>query len=451
MTSIPTCGRCGSAVLHHIRYGLPAGPPPELPNTQLGGCLVGPSMWTTECVSCGRRGYWGRVEEGDWPERDEGGTPAVAAAVTGYAARLRTALGLSSASACSPFGLWLLLASLAPAADGPGAARVAEVLGLPVEDAAGAARRLLAEPHPTVASALGAWAAAPLRRDVPVDVATPIPAQEELDAWAAEHTRGLVETFPGAVDDATGLLLATALVLEPRWLAPLRPREDGYLELRGGLQTIVDTRAAGPVAVAKPHTTDGVDVVSVVAAPEVSPEDIWSAVDEVVARLDEGGLWHGTAEVPLDEDGHAWRVWDEVMSFPAGQEPEPDGWARTSMWTCRMPRWRASTVTDLGGAPGVDQVASALSAALGPGAGATSCVQSAVAEYDEDGFTAAAVTAVAATGGVPQMRGLEVRRVELNLTRPHALVAIARGGAWEGVPLFQAWVTPDLHVPPATP
>jgi hypothetical protein len=28
----------------------------------------------------------------------------------------------------------------------------------------------------------------------------------------------------------------------------------------------------------------------------------------------------------------------------------------------------------------------------------------------------------------------------------HAVVAIARGGAWESVPLFHAWVTPDMHI-----
>jgi hypothetical protein len=36
-----------------------------------------------------------------------------------------------------------------------------------------------------------------------------------------------------------------------------------------------------------------------------------------------------------------------------------------------------------------------------------------------------------------------IRRVELMFDRPHAVIAIARGGPWEGVPVFNAWVTPS--------
>lgn len=33
-----------------------------------------------------------------------------------------------------------------------------------------------------------------------------------------------------------------------------------------------------------------------------------------------------------------------------------------------------------------------------------------------------------------------MRRVDLDLRGSHAVVAVARGGAWEGVPLVSAWV-----------
>ncbi|MGV1004884.1 MAG: hypothetical protein ACOYEV_08985 [Candidatus Nanopelagicales bacterium] len=36
-----------------------------------------------------------------------------------------------------------------------------------------------------------------------------------------------------------------------------------------------------------------------------------------------------------------------------------------------------------------------------------------------------------------------IRRVEITFDRPHAVIAIARGGPWEGVPVFNAWVTPE--------
>ena len=74
--------------------------------------------------------------------------------------------------------------------------------------------------------------------------------------------------------------------------------------------------------------------------------------------------------------------------------------------------------------------------------GPVECVHSATAAYDENGFEAAAVTAVAMAMGAPQFVKRTIHRVEVTFDRPHAVVAVARGGAWEGVPLFHCWVTP---------
>jgi hypothetical protein len=79
-------------------------------------------------------------------------------------------------------------------------------------------------------------------------------------------------------------------------------------------------------------------------------------------------------------------------------------------------------------------------------AGPTTCVQAATATYDEGGFSAAAVTAFAMATGAPSFVERTIRRVEITFGGPHAVVAIARGGAWEGVPLFHSWVTPDIHI-----
>ncbi|MFF5325050.1 hypothetical protein ACFY2Y_15150 [Janibacter hoylei] len=94
-----------------------------------------------------------------------------------------------------------------------------QTLGIPADEASAVARRLLAEPHPTLAAAVGTWAA----DDVvtPVDVARPVPDQMALDAWASQHTRGLIDAFPLEVDELTRVVLATALVLEPRWTESL--------------------------------------------------------------------------------------------------------------------------------------------------------------------------------------------------------------------------------------
>ena len=74
-----------------------------------------------------------------------------------------------------------------------------------------------------------------------------------------------------------------------------------------------------------------------------------------------------------------------------------------------------------------------------PGA-AAACLQTVRAEYDADGFRAAAVTAMDRVGSAPNFNRVEVERVDLDFQGPHAVVAVARGGAWEGVPLVSAWV-----------
>jgi hypothetical protein len=48
--------------------------------------------------------------------------------------------------------------------------------------------------------------------------------------------------------------------------------------------------------------------------------------------------------------------------------------------------------------------------------------------------------------GLPSFVERTIRRIDITFDRPHAVVAIARGGAWESVPLFHAWVTPDMHI-----
>lgn len=445
------CRTCGSTATHSKLYGMPApgtaSQIAESPWLEFGGCLIVPGEVAAACLTCGATD---RLASGSPSRFDEVSAPdgSVARAVTQYAAACRDALDQAETSVISHAGLWLLLAYAAEHVTGPERADLEGLLGLPAEQAREVARELFVEPHPTLAAAVGAWAAPDAR--TPLEVDRPIPDQATLDAWASEHTRGLIESFPAHVDPMTRILLATALVLEPRWIEPLHEEDSGELVLDGGLQAIVRTEAAGDVVVAKPHTADGIDVLSVAAAPEVPPSRVWQAVDEVVALLDDGVLRHASRPDDLPTDGHSWRTWselsvmfaDEVADLPGG----PDG--RPSQWGSRLRPWTASATLDLTTAPGVAEVADAIlpeesDAEIG-------CAQAVRAEYDRDGFRAAAVTAMMLAGSAPDFETVEVEHVELDLTGPHAVVAIARGGAWEGIPLVSAWVTPDQDRPERT-
>lgn len=404
------------------------------PDLRLAGCCIDPGDWSMECVSCGQRRY----HDDDSSEWTTVARPRTADLVTRYAELARSALGTETAPAVSYAGLWLLLAHLAPVASGATATAVAEAIGIPCSDAAALAGELLTAPHPTLATALGAWSRLAPKLPLAVDI-EPMPDQAGLDRWAAEHTRGLIQRFPAEVRPETLLMVATALVLQPRWTKKLGIDDDDMLLLGDGLQTLVDTRAAGRVAVAKPFTADGVDVISVIAAPEVSPPDVWRAVDEVVAQLNRGALWHG--EYPGREeltDGHSWTVRDVTETFIDWNAPADNA----VLWRSRLPMWSGNALSDLTAAPGVREIAAALAEAEPQLAGPLECLQAATAAYDESGFTAAAITTFCVPTGAPEFVTRTFRRVEITFDRPHAVIAIARGGPWEGVPVFSAWVTP---------
>jgi hypothetical protein len=433
----PACGRCGSTALHHKVHGMPtqelfeeAGHRPDL---TLAGCCVMEGDWVTECVTCGQRKRIAPYDDSAWTTATR---PDTAGLIAAYAASTRQSLGTAQTPAISYLGLWLLLARFAPIVTGAHRARLAEVLGASCGDAAALAAGLLDAPHPTVAAALGAWSRSPVTATLPVAL-DELPGQAGLDRWASERTRGLIERFPLQIDPLTELVLATALILQPRWTTELGTDENGLLVLDGGLQTIVDTSAAGLVAVAKPFSEDGVDVISVIAAPDVSATDVWRAVDEVVAKLNEGALWHGESPGGHPADGHAWTVRETTETFLEWDAPGDD-----YVWRSHLPRWDASVDSALTAAPGVAELAASMGEAAPELDGPVECVQAATAAYDENGFEAAAVTAVAMAMGAPQFVKRTIHRVGVTFDRPHAVVAVARGGAWEGVPLFHCWVTP---------
>ncbi|MER7559212.1 hypothetical protein ABTZ46_19870 [Nocardioides sp. NPDC126508] len=352
---------------------------------------------------------------------------AAAQAVRTYAATTRSALGSYESPVISYAGLWLLLASLAPVA----ATETDEILGLNRADARAAALRLLKAPHPTIAAAVAGWLrpGIELTKGLPV-VLDPLPEQSGLDAWAAENTRGLIKEFPLEIDAQTLIVLASALVVTPRWSEPLDDDGDGLLLLEGGFQAVVETEAAGPIAVACPASEDGISVYSVVAADGVAAEDVWRAADEVVRRIDAGEIRNHTFEPDGEAVGHAWTV----------QEITVLGGAPSDRWRSHLPEWSAEDRHDLSAAPGVAEIARGVMAAVEEESEAA-CVQKAVASYDREGFEAAAVTGMMVRAAAAP-RETTVRQIDLRFDRPHAVVAVARGGAWEGIPLFSSWVTP---------
>src|SRR6478672_7828415 len=116
----------------------------------------------------------------------------------------------------------MLLALMAPIAQGGARDELESALGAPIDDAHKLALELLAEPHPAVPLAAAAWgidtevARAVFGPDVDVG---DVPDQARADAWTREHTLDLIDEFPLQVADALAVL-ATAIATKISWWRP---------------------------------------------------------------------------------------------------------------------------------------------------------------------------------------------------------------------------------------
>ncbi|MFU8874614.1 hypothetical protein [Micromonospora sp. SL4-19] len=397
-------------------------------------------------------------------------------ALAHYAERLHRAAG-DAHHVASPLGAWLLLALTGPAATGDVRRALEEALGTDVDRAAEAAHALLAAPHPLVAAATALWERTPFagldgwRATLPPTTERgPLPGQAALDAWAREHTDGLIDRFPIGVAPETLLILASALATRVSWASPfqvtsadqLGPGSAWASRLSRVLRTpgrghrcwIAATARAGDVAVhaapARPEPTPdgeaGLLVVSVAAAPDVPAPDVLAAAQEIAAGAATApdGIGPGRRslyDLPLG-DTPLWALREETTRTFARDGREE--WA-----TAVLPCWAAESRHDLTPAGfGFDAAARALGTLLGPTDLPYEAVQSAVARYGRYGFEAAAVTGFAVATGLPP-EGV-ARVAELRFGHPYAVVAVATdaaGGPWHGLPVYSAWVAQPQELP----
>lgn len=395
--------------------------------------------------------------------------------VAAYALRLHAVAG-DTHHIVSPLGAWLLLALAAPLATGSEREELERVLGCDAEAARRAADELLKDPHPQLALAFAAWHRGDIgagldawRRALPPCAATgPMPTQAQANAWAREQTNGQIESLPVGLDDDSRLLLATAVATKVSWhtafkLVPAAELGGSWVSrvkrvmrrcTYGPVCVVARTEAAGFVGVSRECGSGGLDVISVIAAPDVAPSRVIEAAYDVAACI--AGLPSTAAFVPafdLPPTGHAWVVEERVLENFGGPE-------RIERSEVTIPAWSASTtLNDLIAAPGIGfaEISKALLGQLPPDqrgdrAGAT---QAAVARFDTNGFSAAALTVCLAAGcakGPPPRQTIE-RTVEVRFARPFAVVAVMdtdgvrgpRSVMRRGLPAFGAWVTEPME------
>jgi hypothetical protein len=394
-------------------------------------------------------------------------TATLTASLASYARRLHAAAG-DQHQVASPLGAWLLLALCAPAATGAGRAELTQVLGCDPEVASRLALGLLSQPHPLVAAAAAVWTrpGMPLseafrawQAGLPVAVQTgDLPGQAGLDAWARDHTFGLIEQFPLKVNDAVYLALATALATRVSWQTPfdlapaaeLGPGSPWARQLGQVLKTpsgkpghrqfIAVTPEAGDVAVHLARARGGLLVASVAADASVAKADVLAVAQRLGCACAVGAdvPRRPLAELPLGE-APLWLL---------REEPAADGGGADAV-TAVLPAWSARSMIALDDpALGFGAAAAALA-----GPDPWTAAQSAMARYSRTGFEAAAVTSMFASTSMRRPRPGVRRAAELRFAHPYAVVAVAADdsegrepaadppGPWQGVPVFSAWVT----------
>ncbi|MGW7239957.1 serpin family protein [Streptomyces sp. NPDC054804] len=365
----------------------------------------------------------------------------------------------------SAAGVWPLLAFLADGAHGRARAELAAALGLPAGEAAGAARELLgalagAEGLDT---ALGVWtkrtlelregwaaglpadAHGVLTGDEPVD-------REALDAWAARRTGGLVERMPVALDKDTELVLASALAMRTRWLAPF---EEVALETayepwaateRLGLRRssalldrigVADT-ADGFVTELKVLGGNALDVHLLLGEERMTPGQVLGAGVGILAgthRPVRGG------RLPFGATGPGLTV--ERLRCTTPEPPSLDvttvAYDMTASHDLAALHRLFGLTTALDGDPGHFPGISAFPLGVG------SAEQAVMARFGALGFEAAAVTAfgMAVAGPAPERRYVTTR-IDARFDRPFGFLALHRHSR---LVLAAGWVTDPLPFP----
>ncbi|MGW5559722.1 hypothetical protein ACWER9_21195 [Micromonospora sp. NPDC003944] len=400
--------------------------------------------------------------------------------LSAYAARLHATAG-DTHHVASPLGAWLLLAVCATtAADGQGAVdELAHALGTDLSSAAEVARALLEVPHPLIGAATALWhppgqgdggsaawrAALPTTTDVGV-----LPDQAGLDAWARDHTLGLIETFPLRIGPDVVLALASALATRVSWASPFDVADARALgadspwagNLRRALRSpshghrcaIVSTARSGDVIVhaAPAQTTGGAGLVvlSVAAAPQVPPADVLAVAYDISAGAADGVPPAGSRslfDLPLGATS-LWTVTEERVRTQARDGREERHHAVLPCWSARSDHDLADPALGFGAATATVATAMALPVE------SFLARQSAVARFDRYGFEAAAVTGMFGRTSLPP-EGV-ARTAELRFGHPYAVVAVATDrrpdgstGPWHGLPVFSAWVVEPEDVPDA--
>jgi hypothetical protein len=394
--------------------------------------------------------------------------------VVAYSERVRDAVLAQHPGAvvCSPLGVWLLLCACLSAAEdaerveleavvGCSQAEASELLGVFVENVPPAIRAALAvwARDEVLTDQLSAW-----RAGLPAAIDRgPIPTQAAADAWAKRNTLGLIREFP---IDVAGfdLVLASALATRVSWqdpyevaaasekLAPSSPWAGAVERVLWTDNTwrsaIVETAAAGLVAVHQALAREGLVVICVSADPAVPRSEVLAAAHEINQHLESEDTLpaHSLFDIALG-DGHSWTIAQrEREAQHAGERFE-------TITDIALPAWEIRSELTLLASPAFGATAATRVLHTLIGDGPSDSRQVALARFDRFGFEAAAVTGISIACSLVITNEIGVERTAgLRFDHPFAAIAVCRDRRgdptrFRGLPVFEAWIHAPTEVP----
>ncbi|MEZ5142407.1 MAG: serpin family protein [Acidimicrobiales bacterium] len=355
---------------------------------------------------------------------------AARAAVARLTIRLVDELAEADANlACSGLGLWAALAVLGSGATGTTAEELGAALGVRCPEEA--APTLAAVDHDVTslggtAHALALWSRVPTYRAwrdaLPMIGVAHLDDDADLDAWVRDHTDGIIDRVPVAIDDATLVALVDALCLVTRWADPFPRHRTEPRPFHAPAGPVDVPTMATLVPAERAGTWRGTTVVDVPAQPGDG--------GRVVLRL---GLGVEGAAPPAV-------VAAVLEAGPDRRAPLPAD--RVDLYVPRFGVRSHHDLVPLLRSVGVRRVLTddADLPLLSPERLKVSqAVQEAVVEVDEEGVRAAAVTAMTLVRAAGWAQPPVV--VPLHLDRPFAFALLAET---TGLPLFAGWVADPL-------
>lgn len=295
-------------------------------------------------------------------------------------------------------------------------------------------------------SALGLWVKpsipinATFGQTIPALTVAPMPSAKALDQWVQQATSGMLTEFPGGIPNDALMIASSAICADATWTTPFRPYPGQWMDdpnwipwlLRSRNPTsdaaILETKAVKVGRVI--FTTDSSFDVHLLTGDEgMSPSEVLSigldalTDDETTTVVPGSELRSGDSAGCLTVDDQSYGEPNLSVSLPP--------FTVSSEWkmTDHSETFGLTTATD--DSRGHFNLLSPEPLAIG------ACTQTATASFSAEGFRAAAVTSILASGAGarPNSRAL---RITVHLNRPFAFLCVHRDS---GITLFAGWVT----------